>query len=243
MRPFGNFQAGPSALPIVTYALIAINVIVFLYEVNLDEVNQHIFTLRYGLIPAELTTDLDLMRHPVGRAITQLGVITLVEDVSSPAGPWASIFTSMFVHAGVFHLAGNMIFLWLLGEHVEAKLGRLKYLSFFLLAGAAGSLIQVATDTDSLSPLVGASGAIAGVMGAYVLSQPRGPGVYYLGFWFFYQLIFGVTSLGPQIAGTGGVAYFAHIGGFLAGLVVMALYKLVLREPLLPPRPGGFYRF
>jgi membrane associated rhomboid family serine protease len=159
-----------------------------------------------------------------------------------------TIFTSMFIHGGFMHLAGNMMFLWVFGDNIEDRLGHVKYLVFYLVAGVAATLSQWVISTDSQVPLIGASGAISGVLGAYLVVYPNNKvkaliifylitvvemrAMWILGAWFIWQLIQGSLSLG--VSDSVSVAFFAHIGGFVAGMALAVAYKLVLKEPLLP---------
>ena len=206
----------PSArLPVVTWALIAANVVVFLHEASLGR-HLEAFVFTYGLVP----------RH--------FGATTLV--------------TSMFLHGGVLHLGGNMLFLHIFGDNVEDRLGHLRYLVFYLLCGAAAGLAQVVSAPTSAVPMVGASGAIAGVSGAYFLFFPRArvvtlvpilifvqivevPAVLFLLVWFLWQLLSGVATFGQE-GGLGGVAFWAHVGGFVAGMALGPLLRE--RRPVRP---------
>jgi membrane associated rhomboid family serine protease len=212
--------------PVVTVALIAVNVIVFLHEAALGPYLER-FVFAYGLVPRRL-----------------------VFWPGAPLDParFLPLVTSMFWHGGWLHLLGNMLYLWIFGDNVEDKLGHLRYLIFYLAAGVAAALTQVALDPTSVLPTVGASGAIAGVLGAYLISYPRArvltlipififpwfveiPAFAYLIFWFLLQLLQGVGQLGmPQ---TGGVAVWAHVGGFIAGVVLVKLM-----EPSRRPAPA-----
>lgn len=210
-RPSGSF-------PIVTVSLIAINVIVFVYQLLLESKPApfsnisygDLFIYRWGAVPREIMHGVD----------------------------WLTLLTSMFLHGGFLHIAGNMLYLWIFGDNVEDAMGHLRFLLFYLLSGLAAALAQVMTNPDSAIPMVGASGAIAGVLGAYLLLYPYGrvltlmilfyfirivevPAIVLLGLWFLLQLA--NASLG-QLAG-GGVAWFAHIGGFLAGALLLFLFK------------------
>ena len=204
--------------PIVTVALIVLNVIVFVHEIALGPYLER-FVFVYGLIPRRF--------------------------VYWPGDPFAAarflpLLTSMFWHGGWLHLIGNMLYLWIFGDNVEDRLGHLRYLIFYLLAGAAAGLTQVALNPDSTLPTVGASGAIAGVLGAYLVTYPRArvltfvplfflpwfvevPAYVYLGFWFLMQLLMGLGSLGGP--DTGGIAVWAHVGGFIAGVVLIKLME------------------
>jgi membrane associated rhomboid family serine protease len=163
---------------------------------------------------------------------------------------WQTIFTGMFMHASIIHIGGNMLFLWIFGNNVEDALGRVKYLAFYLVSGIAALALQVAVAPNSTAPTLGASGAIAGVLGAYIVLYPRArvltlvliiffftvieiPAYVMLGIWFAIQAVFGASGLTTASSAGGGVAYFAHIGGFVFGLVVIRL--LVRRRKEVPP--------
>jgi len=191
--------------PYVTYLLIALNVLAFLFERQLigDHGESYVIS-GYGLVPTRISAD------PSGEAFT--------------------IFTSMFMHGGFGHLAGNLLFLWIFGDNVEDAIGHLRYVGFYLLCGVCAALAQVLTNIGSPAAMVGASGAIAGVLGAYLVLYPRAPITVFVGFflislpawvvvgfWFLLQLSGGWAALGLD-AGSG-VAFFAHIGGFLAGVL------------------------
>jgi membrane associated rhomboid family serine protease len=224
--------------PIVTLTLIAACFVAFAYELGIlassGETGLDRFFGQYGLVPADLTSSL-------------------------AAGAWLSapvvaIFTSLFLHGGWLHLLGNMLYLWIFGNNVEDRLGRPFFLAFYLLGGVVAGLTQVAIAPDSNVPLIGASGAIAATLGAYLVLYPRArilslvflgffyqlievPAILVLGFWFVLQLIDGVASLGATNA-QGGVAFFAHIGGFVAGALVAAALRGRGPGPLSPARVG-----
>ena len=237
--PISDGDVGPKGRPDVTIILIAISALVFIYELFLGGLDQDIFFFKYGLIPAELSQGIEFTRvgGPLG------------PDITSPIPTWGTVFTSMFMHGGFVHFIGNMLFLWVFGDNVEARLGHVKYLLFYLGAGVAAAWTQVAIDLNSETPLIGASGAISGVLGAYLLLYPynrittlvlfffitviRIPALFVLGFWFVLQLFNGLGSLGPAASGPG-VAYMAHVGGFAAGVLFMAGYKFLLGEPIWP---------
>ena len=202
----------------VTLALIAVNVLVFLHEVALGPYLET-FVHAYGLIP--------------GRLVFWPG------DPLDPAR-FLPLLTSMFWHGGWAHLLGNMLFLWIFGDAVEDRLGHFRYAGFYLLGGIAAALTQVALSPNSALPTVGASGAIAAVLGAYLVSFPRAkvvafvpifflpwfveiPAVVYLILWFLMQLLSGVLALGVPEAG--GIAWWAHVGGFLAGILLVKLLE------------------
>jgi membrane associated rhomboid family serine protease len=192
--------------PYVTIAIIAANALVFLFQLTLDEFSLNSFLSTYGMIPSRLHA--------------------------------SSLVTSMFLHGGWLHLIGNMWFLWIFGDNVEDILGHAKYLLFYLLCGVAAALFQVALNMDSPVTTIGASGAIAGVMGAYLVKFPRSrivtlvfvlfflttieiPASLMLIYWFVLQFFSGVGSIASSHLSQGGVAWFAHVGGFLAGILLI----------------------
>ena len=194
---------------VVTGALIAINAIVFLYQDTLsyDRLNQ--FVYNWGIVPDDL--------HLI------------------------SLFTSMFLHGGWLHLLGNMLFLWVFGRNLEDLIGGGRFLIFYLLCGLAAAVVQVVANPYARVPTIGASGAIAGVMGAYLIKFPRSqidtlvlliifftrltiPAPFYLIFWFGLQFLNGFESIGDRSYTGGGIAYFAHIGGFIAGMLLIRLF-------------------
>lgn len=220
--------------PYVTVVLIAANVVAFLFEpLAASDAEQTRFFFCNAAIPAEV------MR---GEQIERIGTTLGCPDKSV----WFSILRSMFLHAGLLHIAGNMLFLWVFGNNVEDRLGAVRYVIFYLVCGLAATYAQSVFDRDSLVPMVGASGAVAGVLGAYLLMFPHArittlffyvvvevPAVIVLAGWFLLQVFQGVGSVrGPS---AGGVAYFAHIGGFIAGAALL----LVLR-PRRPSRSAAF---
>ena len=205
--------------PIVTIAFIAACTLVFLYQASLAPQAGEIFIFQYGAIPALLFGKADL---------------PAMLSVAIPAS--GTLFTSMFLHGGWMHLIGNMLYLWVFGNNVEDVMGHVRYVVFYLACGVVAALSHAITDSSSTIPMVGASGAISGVLGAYVLLFPRAhvlvfmPGIgmtrvaagIVLGMWFIMQLLSGGMSIGTT---GGGVAFFAHIGGFVAGMVLIGLFK------------------
>ena len=214
MFPIGDEHNGRRLVPFVNYGLIALNTLVFLYELSLTQPELIDFVYRWGAIP----------------------------DYIAAGERVPSLLTAIFIHGGWFHLAGNMLFLWVFGDNVEDTMGHISYLLFYLLCGIAGSALQVAINTESEVPIVGASGAIAGVLGAYILLFPHGkiktlvflwvipfvflvPAWFQLGLWIFLQFVNGFAALDVRTWDTeGGTAWFAHIGGFLAGAVLVYLF-------------------
>jgi membrane associated rhomboid family serine protease len=222
--------------PVVTYALIAACLVAFAGELAVaasgGDAALEELVARYGTVPAGVSADLG-----AGAFLTPATL---------------GILTGIFLHGGWLHVLGNMLFLWIFGNNIEDRLGHLTYLAFYLTGGIAASLAQVAIDPTSTVPLIGASGAIAAVLGAYFVFFPRAritslvflgffyqllnvPAIVVLGYWFLLQLIDGVASLGAEHA-QGGVAFFAHIGGFVAGMVVAALARLLRRGQSLARR-------
>ncbi len=219
--------------PVLTWLLIAVNVAMFMHQASLDDAGFELFVRRYGLVPAWLTS-------------------------GEYSGSYVTPFTSMFMHGGWLHLISNMWSLYIFGDNVEDALGRLRYFMFYMLSGMGAALAQVAIDPDSMVPMVGASGAIAGVLGAYMRLFPHArvvtlipilfffllreiPAVLFIVFWFALQVFMGLGSLAPVQAGgsEGGVAFFAHIGGFIAGLMLVNKLRPVRNPTAGFRRPGG----
>ncbi|SEH10928.1 rhomboid family intramembrane serine protease [Thermoleophilum album] len=176
-----------------------------------------------------------------GEAVVKLPDRFPAELTRGDPPTWLTLFSSMFLHGGLLHLAGNMLFLWIFGNNVEDSMGRLRFIAFYLLGGLAALVAQVAFDPSAAVPTVGASGAIAAVLGGYALLYPRArvitvvfvlffftivelPALLVLGMWFLVQLFYGAAELGQPLGGSGGVAYFAHIGGFLFGLLAIKAF-------------------
>jgi membrane associated rhomboid family serine protease len=201
--------------PVVTIALVAMNVLVFLYEFSLGPaVNDFVFA--FGLVPADFS--------------------------------WPKVLTSMFLHGGFLHVGGNMLYLWIFGDNVEDRMGHGRFLAFYLLCGLAAALGQTLTSPDSPIPMVGASGAVAGVMGAYFVLYPHSriitllpfifiqivevPAVFFLGIWFVMQFLSGVGSIAAATGGqpSGGIAFWAHIAGFAAGVLGVFAFRRKQRD-------------
>ena len=214
--------------PFVTYALIAINILVFINELSLTQPQLEQFFHLYAVVPRELTANLN-------------GI-----PVNQPVPEPLTLITSQFLHGGFAHLFGNMLFLWIFGNNIEDQLGHVKYLIFYLVCGILAALSQWFFSTQSGIPALGASGAIAGVLGAYILRFPRArvrtllflgpfitfpdiPAIFFLGIWFLQQALYGVASLNVESTigmENGGVAYWAHIGGFVFGAILGPLLGL-----------------
>jgi rhomboid family protein len=236
--------------PVVTVALIVLNVIAYFFwqqgGITLgDPSSQHYLTnlIDYGAIPFEITHPGD---HCAVDAAGQIACGPASEFPSQPA-TWITVFTSMFMHGGLLHLGGNMLFLWIFGNNVEDSMGPVKYVIFYLLAGLAATAGQVIVSPDATVPGIGASGAIAGVLGGYLVLFPRArvvtvvfiiffftilelPAMFFLVIWFAQQALFGYFDLLQPTGGGGGVAYFAHIGGFVFGLAAVKLFASEVRR-------------
>ena len=202
--------------PVVTISLVVLNALIFLYELSLGEqVNEFMFS--FGLVPAYFS--------------------------------WLNVVTSMFLHGGFLHAAGNMLYLWIFGDNVEDRMGHGRFLAFYLLCGIAAALAQTITVPNSMIPMVGASGAIAGVMGAYFVLYPHSrivtlvtllffwqimevPAVLFLGIWFLMQFLSGVGSIASATAGepAGGIAFWAHVAGFAAGVLGVMIFRRPERQ-------------
>jgi membrane associated rhomboid family serine protease len=207
MFPIGDDDSARRTFPLVTYILIALNVLFFFVEMAGGDA----FIGKWAFVPTRF--------------------------LANPIGELPTLFTSMFMHAGWLHLGGNMLYLWIFGDNVEDRFGRVKFILFYLVCGLAATFAQLAFSLSSNIPNLGASGAIAGVLGAYLLLFPQGkvrvlqgqqviqvPALIVIGLWIVLQLFSGIGSI-TATADTGGVAYMAHIGGFLAGIVLTFLLR------------------
>jgi membrane associated rhomboid family serine protease len=226
--------------PLVNYAIIALNIFVFIVLQRLGSNDD--FTYSFSTVPAEILQGRDIITQ--SHTVDYAGQVFRIPGLGpTPGSVYFTLFTSMFMHGGIAHIAGNMLFLWIFGDNIEDRLGHVKYLIFYLLCGIIASLAHVfatgflATDQDSLLvPSLGASGAISGVLGGYILLHPKRrvtvilfrfltdvPAYVAIGIWFAFQLISGLGMLGGG-SQQGGVAYAAHIGGFIAGLALIKLF-------------------
>ncbi|MBF0557275.1 MAG: rhomboid family intramembrane serine protease [Nitrospirae bacterium] len=209
--------------PFVTVGLIIVNIVVYLFELVAPDGGEQLAIL-YGAIPNNLVTF----------------------ESGQPISPLGSVFTSMFLHGGLLHVGGNMLFLWIFGDNIEDMLGHFRFLLFYLFAGFIAAYGHALTDSQSLVPMIGASGAISGVLGAYILLFPRArvhtllffgffwqvvrvPAVVVIGFWIILQVLSGLLNAGSLHQG--GIAWFAHVGGFLAGLLTIRLWLPRQRRP------------
>ena len=207
MFPIGDDDTARRTVPLVTYALVALNVLFFFVELSGGDA----FIAKWAFVPSRF------LANPFGDSLT--------------------LFTAMFMHAGWLHLGGNMLYLWIFGDNVEDRFGHIKFTIFYLLCGLAATFAQLAFSPGSNVPNLGASGAIAGVLGAYILLFPQGkvrvlqgqrvvqvPALIVIGLWIVLQFFSGIGSI-ANTADTGGVAYMAHIGGFIAGFVLTFLLR------------------
>lgn len=216
--------------PLVTWTLIAANVAVFIYQMTVPEAALFRFYDAFGMVPAQLLGGgLD------GGAGVPMKGVPVPPSIAGGIPEPLTVFTSMFLHGDAFHLFGNMLFLWVFGDNVEVALGRVKFLLFYLLCGIAAAAAQTLSAPDSIVPMIGASGAISGVLGAYIMLFPRAtirvlliiiplslPAVVVLGIYFGMQVFF-ATSTPSDVEG--GVAFWAHVGGFVAGMVLVPFMK------------------
>jgi membrane associated rhomboid family serine protease len=229
--------------PFVNYAFIALNIFVFVVLQQLGSDTQ--FTYSFSTVPLEIVTGDDVVT--AGRTIDHpvAGEVTIPGLGRTPGSVYLTLFTSMFMHGGIAHIAGNMLFLWIFGDNIEDRLGHVKYAIFYLLCGVLASLAHVFTtaafasqEAGMLIPSLGASGAISGVLGGYILLHPsrrvtvllfrfftQVPAWVAIGIWFAFQLVSGLGMLGGG-SEQGGVAYAAHIGGFVAGLALIKLFDI-----------------
>jgi membrane associated rhomboid family serine protease len=237
----------------VSLAFIALNVFVFLVLQGAGASTEGAeFTYGYSAVPFEITNGVDLTEP---EPITVGGETISVPQEPGPTPIWLTLFTSIFMHGGWLHLAGNMLFLWIFGDNVEHRIGHALYLVFYIVAGIIASFAQILVDTGSVIPTLGASGAIAGVLGAYLVMFPTNrvlvliirfpvwvPAIVVIGLWAVLQFINGFGALGLEETG-GGVAYMAHIGGFVAGVLAGIVFRMLFNEPRHPRgTPAAAYR-
>jgi membrane associated rhomboid family serine protease len=232
MLPIGDESEAGAGRPILTWALVALNIAVFLLEVSRPAGALEAFVTAWGVVPRE---------YSVGRDLAPL----------IPVPFWSTLLTSMFLHGGWMHLGGNMLYLWIFGDNLEHRMGHARFLIFYLLCGLAAGAAHIAFNSGSNVPTVGASGAISGVLGGYLLLFPKNkirvltrggvaavPAIYVLAFWIFIQFINSVGSVAntSETGSGGGVAYLAHVGGFVAGLVLVKLFARPAAPGFVPAR-------
>lgn len=248
MLPVGDDNSDRTRFPFVNYIIIGLNILVFIFFQRMGA--DLGFTYSHSTVPGEIltgrdiVTDSKIMTDPLTGDQFELPGLGI-----TPGHVWLTLITSMFMHAGWAHLGGNMLYLWVFGDNIENRLGHLRYLFFYLLTGIIASLTHVLTTqflgNSLLIPSLGASGAISGILGGYLMLFPTRkvhvflfftilsvPAILALGFWIVLQILNGTSALGGDEAG--GVAYSAHIGGFIAGLVLIKFFD---REPKVIARP------
>jgi len=231
MFPIGDDNSDRIITPYVNYAFIAINILVFVFLQGLG--GDEAFSYAFSLVPQEITTGVDITGVQIIR--DSLGNTGQIQHYATPLPVYFNFLSSMFMHGSIMHIFGNMLFLWIFGDNIENLIGHVRYAIFYIVCGFAAALGQIVMDTDSIIPMLGASGAISGVLGGYLLLFPTRrvrallfniyttvPAYIALGIWIAYQIISGYLT--P--AGTGGVAYAAHIGGFVAGLVLIKIFAI-----------------
>jgi len=232
MFPISDDDSDRKITPVVNYIFIGVNVLVFLLLQQLG--SNDAFSYAFSLVPREVTGGVDLTGL-INVADSAGTVVGQIQHYDTPLPVYFNFLSSMFMHGDIMHIFGNMLFLWVFGDNLENLLGHLRFAAFYIVCGLAAALSQVVMDTDSAIPMLGASGAISGVLGGYLVLFPTRrvralifsfltevPAFVALGLWIGYQLI--TSYLTP--AGTGGVAYAAHIGGFIAGVVLIKIFAL-----------------
>ena len=231
MFPIGDDNSDRTIVPYVNYAIIGLNILVFVLLQRFSGNEQ--FTYAFSLVPKEITTGIDLSGVQVVH--DALGNTGRIQLFPTPLPVYFNFLTSMFMHGSIAHIFGNMLFLWIFGDNLENLLGHIRYGIFYLLCGFAAAIAQIITGPDSVIPMLGASGAISGVLAGYVLLFPQRqvraiifnflttvPAFIAIGIWIVMQLALGYFT----DPGTGGVAYMAHIGGFIAGLALVKLFAI-----------------
>ena len=236
--------------PWVTIALIVANVVVFFLQLrgggSILEGPTTQAVVDWGVIPYEVT-------HPGDECAVSGDSVVCGGDRGDQPPTWATVFSSMFMHGGILHIGGNMLFLWIFGNNVEDAMGPVRFIVFYLLGGIAAVALQTAVDPDAAVPSIGASGAVAAVLGGYLLLYPRAkvltlvflfvffafiqlPALLFLIIWFAQQALFGIADLTNPTGGGGGVAYFAHIGGFVFGLAAIKLFANRQKHDYVQPK-------
>lgn len=231
MFPIGDDNSDRTITPIVNYLFIGINILVFVLLQGFG--GNEAFTYAFSLVPQEVTSGVDLTGAQIVR--DSMGEVGRVPHYATPLPVYFNFLSSMFMHGSIAHIFGNMLFLFVFGDNLENLLGHIRFAAFYIVCGFAAAIAQILMDTDSVIPMLGASGAISGVLGGYLLLFPQRrvraiifnfltevPAFIALGLWILYQIVLGYMT--P--AGTGGVAYAAHIGGFVAGLALIKVFAI-----------------
>ncbi|MDQ4036493.1 MAG: rhomboid family intramembrane serine protease [Chloroflexota bacterium] len=244
MFPIGDENERGHGPAFVSLALIGLNIAVFLLLQGAGGPSGEDFTYGYSAVPFEITNNVDLVEP---EPITIDGRTQQIPQEPGPSPIWLTLLTSMFMHGGWLHIFGNMLFLWIFGDNVEHRIGHAAYLAFYVVAGLIASFAQILVDTDSFIPTLGASGAISGVLGAYLVLFPTNrvtvlmlrfpmkvPAIVAIGLWALFQFINGIGAFAVTEETGGGVAYMAHIGGFVAGVLAGILFRAIFHEPRRP---------
>ncbi len=239
--PIGDDNRDRTITPYINYLLILVNILVFVFLQNLG--NNEKFTYEFSTVPAEILTGKDIVSQDQSYENPSTGERYTIPGLGvTPISVYITLFTSIFMHGSIAHIFGNMLFLWIFGDNIENKIGHFRYLIFYLVCGILASLAHVYStllmNGDLLIPTLGASGAISGVLGAYLLLYPKKrvsvimfyfltdlPAIAVIGLWFLFQIISGLGLLGGDAQG-GGVAYGAHVGGFIAGMVLIKFFAI-----------------
>lgn len=244
MFPLGDDNSDRVITPYVNYIIIGLNILVFVFLQGFG--GNDAFSYAFSLVPKEITTGIDITGVQIIRdSVT--GQTAQIQHYATPLPVYFNFISSMFMHGDTMHIFGNMLFLWIFGDNIENLIGHIRYAAFYLVCGIAAALAQVVLSPDSIIPMLGASGAISGVLGAYMLLFPTRrvralifqiyttvPAYVALGLWIGYQILLGYLT--P--AGNGGVAYAAHIGGFIAGLVLIKLFAIGTKAQNVKPLQG-----
>ncbi len=231
MFPISDDNSDRTITPYVNYLFIGINILVFVLLQGIG--SNDVFSYAFSLVPKEITTGVDITGVQVVR--DALGNVGQVQHYETPLPVYFNFLSSMFMHGGIMHIFGNMLFLWVFGDNLENMLGHIRFAAFYIVCGIVAAVAQIVMDSGSIIPMLGASGAISGVLGGYLLLFPTRrvralifnfltevPAFVALGLWIGFQIIQGYFS-SPE---TGGVAYAAHIGGFVAGLVLIKIFAI-----------------
>jgi membrane associated rhomboid family serine protease len=238
--PIGDDNRERTIIPLINYLLILTNIFVFVYLQDWGKNEK--FTYKFSTVPEEIITGRDIVTHSQTYEDPATGERFTVPGLGvTPVSVYLTLITSLFMHGSIAHIFGNMLFLWIFGDNIENRIGHLRYLLFYLICGVLASLAHVYTSSalgeNLLIPTLGASGAISGVLGAYILLFPKKrvsvimfyfitdmPAIAAIGLWFLFQIISGVGLLGAGAQG-GGIAYGAHIGGFISGMILIIFFR------------------
>lgn len=238
--PIADDNSDRKSIPVVNITFIIINILVFVFFQGLGKNEE--FTYAFSTVPLEIAKGVDIVgaqtiRDSSGRPyLDENGNVAVIPLQPTPVSVYLTLITAMFMHGGFMHLFGNMLFLWIFGDNIEDKIGKARYVIFYLTCGIIAGLSHVLMNSNSVIPSLGASGAISGVLGGYLLLFPHRrvtaivfnfltevPAIAAIGIWFAFQLIEGYTNRGAE---GGGVAYAAHIGGFIGGLILIKIFAL-----------------